>query len=583
MRYISKLFIKKLLYNTNIIDIISSKINLKKNGKYYQSICPFHNEKNPSFIVNEDKKFFYCFGCKIYGNIIDFLMKFNNYNFLDAIKELANISNSEIVYSNIKTNIKDIDERNIFFQLMALLNSFYKKSLLKNFSKIKYFFKIRNINYKLIKYFSLGYSDKNSFNKFIQYLDVYKKDFLFKLGVLKKNKYNNYYDILDKRITFPIYNIYGNIIAFGARIIYLNNYNNKYINISNNIYFNKKKCLYNLFNLIQYYKKNNIKISEILIVEGYLDVILLFKYEIISIGLLGTNISIYQINILYKYTNKLIFCLDGDKAGYKAVKNIVKLLLNFINSIKICFFVFLPSGEDPDSLIQKEGKILFRNRIKNALSIWDVLFSKYMGFKNNLLSYFDKISFLNFILPLVKNIKCPITKSFIRQSISNKVGIINNDFLEKYLYIRKKSPILKFSIIRCLISLVLKFPFLSYKVNIYSIFFKDYKIVPGLLLFLDIINLCISNKNISSNEILNKYNNKNNIRFLLIKLLYWNFFPKNVNFSLLFDDNLKKLKYLIINIKLKNMFFKKNINELSLVDKIKVWNFIKMKKLNLNL
>ncbi len=576
MIYFSRLFINRLLSISDIVDVISSKLSLKKTGRYYKSFCPFHKEKNPSFFVNKEKKIFYCFGCKCYGNIIDFLMKINNYNFIDAIKELSNINNISLENYNIKDY--NYNNRKIFYKLIFNLNKIYIKSLFLNLNikYIKDFLLNRNIDYNCIYNFSIGFSYTILVNKFINNLDFKYRIFLFKLGFLLKDKNGNFFDRLYNRIIFPIYNINGNIIAFGGRSIKKKNFC-KYINSCNSIYFSKKKCLYNLFNIIN--KNNNIKLDKILVVEGYMDVIMLSKFGInYCVALLGSNIFKEQIDILYFYTNKIIFCLDGDKSNYLFIKNIIDLLIFYINKNIIFFFIFLPYGEDPDSLIKKEGKILFEKRIKDSLSIFDVIF-KFFNLNNNLYTYDGQISFISSILPIIYKINCPIIRNYLRQKVSNKVGILDNKFLEKFLEFNKKHKKIKITILRCLISLLLKYPYLSNKVNLYDKLFYNKNIIPGLFLFLDIVNLCINNKNITINEIISKYNN--NIKNYLIKLFLWNYFPKNINFSLIFDDSLIKLKVFIVKKILKNILINNNLYELTLNQKIKIWNLIKFNNLNL--
>ncbi len=578
MKYISRLFINQLISSNDIVDIISSKISLKKVGRYYRSICPFHDEKNASFIVNRDKQFFYCFGCKSSGNIIDFLIKINNYNFLDAIKELSSISGIPILYNNINfINKNYFRDKKKFFKLMFNINKIYIKSLIINYKvyKISKFLIKRNINHKCIMHFSIGYSYSILVNKFINNLSYENKYFLFKLGILIKNKYGNFYDRLFNRIIFPIHNINGNIIAFGGRSIIDNNFI-KYINSSNNIFFTKNYNLYNFYNII----KNKNKLKRILVVEGYIDVIMLYKFGIkYSVALLGSNISKKQIEILYFYTNKIVLCLDGDKSNFFYIKNIIKILISFINKKRMSFFVFLPCGEDPDSLIQKEGKILFEKRINNSLSIIDILF-KFYFLKSNFYNYKYKIYFVTSLLPYISKINCPVTKYFIKYKIFNKIGILSEYNLRNFLFlnINKNNIKVKFTLLRCLISLLLKYPKLSYKVNLYDKIFNYNRSIPGLVLFLDIVYLCINNKNINIINIISKFNN--NIKNYLIKLFLWNFFPKNVNYDLIFNDALIKLKFFIIkNILKKILLNNNNLYELSLSRKIKIWNLIKFNKL----
>ncbi len=575
MKYIPKIFINNLLLSTDIIKLISSKINLQKFGNKYKCCCPFHKEKNPSFFVNEEKKFFYCFGCKIYGNSIDFLMKFNNINFFESIKELSEFNGIKLILNKNINNNKFLSKKLKYFKIMFSLSKIYHNFLFKNLKLnfIKNFFIKRNINIKMIKEFFLGYSSIDLFNHLLKFFNEKEIFFLIKLGLLVKNKKNNIYDKLNNRIIFPIFDVYNRVIAFGGRSIN-RNFFLKYINSSTNIFFFKKKCLYGLNNV----KKNKIKIDKILIVEGYIDVITLHKNKILyAVGLLGSSISKEQIKILYFYTNILIFCFDGDKSGFNSIKKTLKLLLIFINEIKKAYFIFLPNKEDPDSIIKKEGKKKFKNRIKNSKSIFYVLFKIYL-FKENINSYEKKFYFSKKILFLINKIKSPIIKLFLNRELCLRVGLHKNDFDNlinlNFLKFKKKKNIL-ILLVRYLISLLLKNLFLSKLVNIYDIVLNLIN-KPILSLFLNIINLCILNNIFTFNEILNKFS-KNFIRFYLEYLFLKNYFSININDKIYFLNFLDKLKIFLIDLKL-DMIFKKNVsNKFSFKEKKKIWYLIKLK------
>lgn len=273
MKYISRFFINNLLFKTDIVRLISSKINLQKIGNRYKCCCPFHKEKNPSFTINEEKKFFYCFGCKIYGNVIDFLMKFNNISFFDSIKELSEFNGIKLIINEKKNKSNFYTIKNKYFKLMFILANLYHKFLLnnKNLYLIKNFFLYRNINFNVIKKFLIGYSSLNLFKYLNKIFNNKEINFLVKFGVLLRNKDGYLYDRFCNRIIFPIFDLYGGIIAFGGRSIYNNNVL-KYVNSSKNIFFSKKNCLYGLN-----YVKNKGKVDRIFIVEGYIDVITLHK------------------------------------------------------------------------------------------------------------------------------------------------------------------------------------------------------------------------------------------------------------------------------------------------------------------
>ncbi len=575
MRYISKTFISNLLLSTDIIKLISSKINLQKFGNKYKCCCPFHKEKNPSFFVSEEKKFFYCFGCKIYGNSIDFLMKFNNINFFESIKELTEFNGVKLILNKNIKNDKFLNKKLEYFRIMSFLAHIYHNFLFKNIklSFIKNFFIERNINIKMIKEFFIGYSSINLLNYLIKILNEKEIFFLIKLGLLVKNKNNDLCDRLSNRIIFPIFDVYNKIIAFGGRSINKNSFL-KYINSSRNIFFLKKKCLYGLNNV----KRNKIKIDKILVVEGYIDVISLHKNKILyAVGLLGSSISKEQIKILYFYTNILIFCFDGDKSGFNAIKKTLKLLLIFINEIKKAYFIFLPNREDPDSIIRKEGKKKFKDRIKNSKSIFYVLFKIYL-FKENISSYEKKIYFSKKILFLINKINSPIIKLFLNRELCLRLGLNKDDFdnLINLSFLKfKKERNIFILLIRYLISLLLKNLFLSRLVNIYD-FVLNLVNKPILSLFLNIVNLCILNNIFTFNKILNKFS-KNFIRSYLENLFLKNYFSININDKIYFLNFLDKLKIFLIDLKL-DMIFKKNIsNKFSLKEKKKIWYLIKLK------
>ncbi len=576
MVYISKFFINNLLLSTDIVKLISSKIELKKIGTTYKCRCPFHEEKNPSFIVNEEKKFFYCFGCKIYGSSIDFLMKFYNIDFLESIKELANFNGVKLIFNKDIKNNKFFKKKKKYYRLTYYLAKVYNNILLKNIKLnfIKNFILNRNLNIEIIEKFFIGYSSSNLLN----FLDEEKIFFLVKLGFLIKNKNGNIYDMLCNRIIFPIFNIYGDIVAFGGRSLD-KKFNYKYINTSKNFFFLKKDCLYGL-NLVLKKKR---KLDKIIVVEGYIDVISLHKHKIFyAVGLLGSSICKNQIKILYFYTNILFFCFDGDKVGLKSIKKTVKLLLFFTNEIKKSYFIFLPKGEDPDSIIEKEGVKKFKKRIKKAKSIFNVLFRIYL-FKENIYSYERKIYFSKKILFLINKINSPIIRLFLIRKLCLKVGLDKNDLdysnnLNFSNFKKKKNIFI--ILIRYLISLLLKNLNLSKLINIYDFILNFFR-KPILCLFLKIVNLCILNNIFSFNKILNKFSKKF-IRFYLESLFLKRYFPININDKLCFLKILDKLKIILIDMKLNIILNNKMFYKLNLKEKKKIWYLIKLKNLKNN-
>ncbi|MGD6858384.1 MAG: CHC2 zinc finger domain-containing protein [Enterobacteriaceae bacterium] len=228
VKLISKTFIKNLLKTTDIVYLINSIVPLKKKGRNFYAKCPFHNEKNPSFVVSKEKQCYHCFGCNVHGNSINFLMQYNKISFIEAIKEIANTFNIKIPYNkstkNILSNQKNKEKT---YKIMYSLSKFYNKCLNKD---IFLYLKKRGINEKTTKKFFIGFSPRNSFNliKKKKYLNK-NINHLINLGILVKNKYGSFFDIFNNRIIFPINDNLGNIVAFGGRVINDKNYP-KYLN-----------------------------------------------------------------------------------------------------------------------------------------------------------------------------------------------------------------------------------------------------------------------------------------------------------------------------------------------------------------
>ncbi len=574
MGYISNIFIKNLIYSTDIIKVISSKIPLKRVGTRYKTFCPFHKENNPSFVVDEDKKFYYCFGCKAYGNVIDFLMNFCNINFIDSIKELAVINGVDLVFSGTNDNkySNNLSEKYCLSKLNLEIGCFYHSSLIYNekLNFVRLFLFKRGLNICLIKRFFIGYSSIELFKKWINSIESSKIEVFIKYGVLVKDKKGNIYDRLYNRIIFPIYNLYNEIIAFGGRILNCNYYS-KYINSTCNFFFSKKKNLYGL-NLID----KNSKINKILVVEGYMDVISLHKFGInYTVGLLGSSISSYQIKILYRYTNKIFFCYDGDISGLKSCESTIFLILNYISEIKKSFFIFLPNKEDPDSLIHKEGVNKFLDRINNSLSIFKALFKLFFLKYGLLLTDEKKIFFWKKIFYFVSKIRSPFIKFFIRRKILASIGIEEYN-LRNFLNFKFKCSKRKNTILRCLISLLIKHTELSNLVNVYDKLFNIN--IPGLFFFLNLVILCINNKNMNFYELI-KYKINSKYRLYLEYLFFWDFLIPNGDYKKVFLSLLNRLKIFIIDKKLSRLILRDKIFGLNLKEKKIVWNLIKLKNL----
>ena len=360
--------IDEVLSRAELVELIDDYVHLKKHGRNYLGLCPFHNEKTPSFHVLKHKQFYHCFGCGSSGNAISFVMEYLKQDFPEAVRTLAARVGLEVIYDdkNSTSRTVTINLHNILEQV----NKFYVKTLKDSSSVAINYLKSRGINGEIAKEYQLGYAPlgwhtlKSKFKK--------HTDNLIASGMLICSDDNKIYDRYRHRIMFPIHNHKGNIVGFGGRALD-DAQQPKYLNSPETAIFQKKREVYGLFQLLQIDKKP----EKILIVEGYLDVIALAQFGVSNVvAALGTAISKYQIQLLSRYTKHLIFCFDGDAAGTEAAFRTMEHCLTYLNPELEIQFIFIPNGHDPDSLIREEGRVNFLERLRKAQTLSQLLLHK---------------------------------------------------------------------------------------------------------------------------------------------------------------------------------------------------------------
>lgn len=361
-------FIELLLAKIDLVDLINTQIPLrKKTGSNYFARCPFHNEKSASFSVSQPKQFYYCFGCGAHGNAIDFLMHHERLSFPEAIESLARTCAMEI--PNSAANIKKDDNLPALYDLMVQVSDFYYENMRKSDRAIHYL-KNRGISGKIAQLFHLGYAPTGWSHVLDNFgnSEIEKKK-LLETGLTIKKDEGGYYDRFRDRIMFPIHDYRGRIIGFGGRI--LDQGEPKYLNSPETPLFQKGHELYGLHQALQ----ANRKLERVIIVEGYMDVIALFQQDITyAVATLGTATTSHHLLRLFRYTSEIIFCFDGDQAGRTAAWRALQVLFPIINDNLQIRFLFLPDGEDPDSLVRKESKVQFEKRISTAHSLSEFFF-----------------------------------------------------------------------------------------------------------------------------------------------------------------------------------------------------------------
>ena len=392
---------------------LSSEINAKtkviKKGKDYWCCCPFHQEKTPSCKINDDLCSFYCFGCGAKGDIFTIYTDLYNYSFQDAVKELGQKVGVKITDNNSELNKKNQE----ILKILELTTSWFENNLEED-DICKNYLKKRLLSNNTIKSFRIGYS-YNKKKSLYNYLkdNGYKDDDIIESNVVKIDKNKKIKDFFYKRLIFPISNEGGKIVGFGGRV--LDNSNPKYINSPESKFFKKRNLLYNL-----HHAKNNIrKKNNMLICEGYMDVIALFENNIkTAVAPLGTSFTEEQLMLSWKYVNKPTIMFDGDKSGNKAAYKAAIMALPFLNPNKYIQFIGLPENYDPDSFIAKNSLEKFITILKKPISITNFIFEQSSS-TIDLNTADNKITYDKYIDDILDTIKDKKIKYFYRNEFKN--------------------------------------------------------------------------------------------------------------------------------------------------------------------
>ena len=339
----------------DIVSVIGDYVELKRAGSNYVGLCPFHNEKTPSFSVSPSKGIFHCFGCGVGGDVISFIMQKECLSYPEAIKFLAD--KLGILVETNEVNKEKYEHRKKLFEINNEAKLFYYKNLLIN-DIPKDYIKKRNLNNNLINKFIIGYADgKNSLYRHLLQKG-YQKDDIIEVGLINQDEKGNVYDKFRNRLMFPIIDIRGNVIGFGGRA--LADSRAKYMNSPQSLAYDKSKNVYGVSNL-----KNSTKVGKIILVEGYMDVISLTNYGFdYAIASLGTSLTHDQAKLIKRYCKNIYICYDGDSAGQNATSRAIEIFKEHDISPNI---IVIPDNMDPDDYIKQYGNESFDRLIDNAV------------------------------------------------------------------------------------------------------------------------------------------------------------------------------------------------------------------------
>lgn len=349
-------FIDDLLDRTDIVDVVGDHVQLRKAGKDFQGLCPFHNEKTPSFTVSQVKQFYHCFGCGANGSAVGFLMEYNHLNFVDSVHELAKRAGMEVPVDTASAPRQNNDP---VYKITQDASVFFKAQLRQHPQKQRAitYLKNRGLDGKTAAAFGIGFAPPG-WDNLITALSPSTETLalMVKAGLIVEKEAGGHYDRFRDRITFPIHDLRGRVIGFGGRVINPDD-QPKYLNSPETPIFQKGRELYGLFEA----RQRNKNLENIIVVEGYMDVVALGQFGITNAtATLGTATTPDHLQRLFKSTSEIVFCFDGDNAGRRAAWKALQIALPFLLDGRSVRFLFMPDGEDPDSLIRDRGAAYFQ-------------------------------------------------------------------------------------------------------------------------------------------------------------------------------------------------------------------------------
>ena len=416
-------FIDDLLNRTDIVDVVSSRIQLKKTGKNLSACCPFHKEKTPSFTVSPDKQFYYCFGCGAGGNALGFVMDHDNLDFPQAVEELARAAGMEVPREEGRRGQKPRQPTDSpLYPLLEAAAEFYRQALRGHPTRkaaVEYL-KGRGLSGEIARDFGLGFAPPG-WDNLLKHLgaDSLQQKVMLDAGLLIENaESGKRYDRFRDRVMFPIRDSRGRVIAFGGRV--LGDDKPKYLNSPETPVFHKGQELYGLYEA----RKHNRSLDEIIVVEGYMDVIALAQQGLRNaVATLGTATSEEHLKRLFRVVPSVLFCFDGDQAGRKAAWRALESTLASLQDGRRARFLFLPEGEDPDSLVRAEGTDAFMARInQHAQPLADYFFEQ-LANEADPRSLEGKAHMATLAAPLIEKIPGANLRQLMRNRLKEITGL----------------------------------------------------------------------------------------------------------------------------------------------------------------
>jgi DNA primase len=506
-------FIDDLIARADIVEVLGSRIQLKKAGREFKACCPFHDEKTPSFTISPHKGFYHCFGCGAHGTAITFLMEHDHLSFVEAVESIAGMLGVDVPRDESQRPARRHDE---LFDMMRKVEAHFQFQLKGSPAAVEYL-KARDIDGATAKRFGLGYAAagwSNLLDKFGKSKD--QTDKLLALGLIIRKDNGDHYDRFRDRIMFPIRDSRGRAVGFGGRV--MGNEEPKYLNSPETVLFHKGRELYGLYEARQALRN----IDRLVVVEGYMDVIGLARHGIdFATATLGTATTAEHLNRLFRICDEIVFCFDGDRAGRAAAWRALENALPHIREGRQIRFVFLPDGQDPDSFVQQHGSDAFERALASAVALSDFLLEELCG-QVDMESVDGRARLAELARPLMARIPPGVYQELLTERLAATVGlparkleaILHNDAPDmsrrrpdSSTRLRKASGKTmpgKPSIVRRAITLLLHFPDAAGQLDVEQLAGVS---KPGADLLRELIEMAQAEPNISTAGLLERWRN----------------------------------------------------------------------------
>jgi DNA primase len=498
-------FIDELLARVDIVDVVERRVPLKKAGREWTACCPFHDERTPSFYVSPQKQFYHCFGCGAHGSAIKFLMEYERLEFPDAVEELAQSVSLKVVYEGRRDDAPREDRTDLYALLDAAAR-WYEDELARS-PVARAYCEERGIDAATVKGFRIGWAPAG-WDGLLRALGTSpeRRQLLEQAGMVSSGDAGKKYDRFRERLMFPILDRRGRVIAFGGRVISAEN-SPKYLNSPETPLFHKGRELFALWQA----KQAGGSLARLLVVEGYMDVVALHQAGLpIAVATLGTATTPEHTELLFRAAPDVVFSFDGDRAGRAAAWKALEAALPRLRDGRQAYFLFLPEGEDPDSLVRKEGKDGFEARLRDATPLSDYFFDE-LAHDVDMRSLDGRARLAERARPLIARLPDGAFRDLMAQELERRTGA-QATFAAAGQRARPARTGEKLSLVRSAVTLLLAQPGLAESVERPYAFLKLDK--PGVTLLAELIDQARARPGISTAALLEHFSERPEYDFL---------------------------------------------------------------------